>query len=216
MLFVSTSIIAQVNVGVKGGIHFADANVSGISDGILPAQNSFASFSVGTFAEVPLKNGFSFMPELNYTRKGFMVEEGFDFDILGVNIPVGAKAVTKVNYVESPLLLKYTVGNQKAKAYVIAGPSFGYASSAEVQAMATFIIDFNIGTMDVDLGGDMYNRWEVSGIIGLGGELPTSNGKFIADIRYSKGLSDVLADPIIDLNIKNQGVTMNVGYAMSF
>ncbi len=206
----------QISVGAKIGANFADTKVDGLFENLAPEPTTYTGFNAGVVAEFPINQAFSFRPEINYIQKGFTVSQSFDVDLLGIDMEVGAKARTRINYVEMPLLMKYSLGNDRAKAYVIAGPGIAYAAHAELKPVATFIIDFNLPAINIDLSNDIYQRWEISGILGAGGEVKAGNGKLFADARYNLGFTNMLNNPVVDLRIKNQGFNISAGYAWTF
>lgn len=210
------NVHAQISVGAKIGANFADTRVDGLLGNLAPEQTTFTGFTAGVMAEIPMINALSFRPELNYIQKGFTVSQSFDVDLIGIDMEVGAKARTRINYVEMPLLLKYSIGSDVAKVYAIAGPSIAYAANAELTPVATFIVDFNLPSIPINLDNNIYNRWEISGVLGAGGEVKAGNGKVFADARYNLGFTNMLNNPIVDLRIKNQGFNVSAGYAYSF
>jgi len=210
------NVNAQISVGAKVGANFADTRVDGLLGNLAPEQTTFTGFTAGVMAEIPMINALSFRPELNYIQKGFTVSQSFDVDLIGIDMEVGAKARTRINYVELPLLLKYSIGSDAAKVYAISGPSIAYAANAELNPVATFIVDFNLPSIPINLDNNIYNRWEISGILGAGGEVKAGNGKVFADARYNLGFTNMLNNPIVDLRIKNQGFNVSAGYAYSF
>lgn len=216
ILIISQNADAQISVGIKGGANFADTRVEGLIKNIAPEQHTFTGYTIGAVAEVPVLGALSFRPELNYTQKGFTVSESFDVDLLGVEMPIGAKARTRINYLELPLLLKYNIGTDAAKAYVIAGPTVAFAANAHLRPVASLLIDINLPRVPIDLSNDIYQRWEVSGTLGAGGEVKFGDGKLFADVRYNLGFTNMLDNPIVDLRIKNQGFNMSAGYAYTF
>ena len=210
------NVHAQISVGAKIGANFADTRVDGLLGNLAPEQTTFTGFTAGVMAEIPMIHALSFRPELNYIQKGFTVSQSFDVDLIGIDMEVGAKARTRINYVEMPLLLKYSIGTDAAKVYAIAGPSIAYAANAELNPVATFIVDFNLPSIPINLDNNIYNRWEISGVLGAGGEVKAGNGKVFADARYNLGFTNMLNNPIVDLRIKNQGFNVSAGYAYSF
>lgn len=210
------NINAQMSVGVKMGANFADTKVNGLLGNLAPEQTTFTGFTAGIMAEITMKDALSFRPELNYIQKGFTVSQSFDVNLIGIDMEIGAKARTRINYVEMPLLLKYSIGSDQAKIYAIAGPSIAYAANAELNPVATFIVDFNLPSIPVNLDNNIYNRWEISGVMGVGGEVKAGHGKVFTDVRYNMGFTNLLNNPIVDLRIKNQGFNISAGYAYSF
>ena len=214
--FVIFHINAQIYIGGKIGTNLADTRVNGLAENFIPEQTIYTGFTAGVMAEITITDAFSFRPELNYIQKGFIMNKDVDANLLGLNLPVGAKAKTRVNYLEVPVLLEYKMGNQLAKAYFLAGPSFGYAMNARLNPVATVIIDVNLPRVNIDLSNDIYQRIEVSGVVGAGGEVAAGNGKLFADARYQMGFTNMLSNPILDVKIKNQGFNFSAGYAYEF
>lgn len=217
LLLSETNLLnAQIHIGVKGGVNFTDQEISGFIPGLTPDPEVLPAFSLGIMAEIPIEGNFSFRPELQYIRKGFRVSENINPEFLGFPIPIGARADTRLNYLEMPLLLQYRYGNEKAGVYGIAGPSIGYAMSANIQPFATLLVTVRLPEVDINLNSDTYNRFELGGIAGLGGDLAAGNGKIFADIRYQYGFTNFLDDPIINTQFRNRGVNITAGYALKF
>ncbi|HNA94968.1 MAG TPA: outer membrane beta-barrel protein, partial [Saprospiraceae bacterium] len=102
-MFASLFVNAQISVGVKTGINFADASLSGISETLLPDAKIINTPLAGVNLQYRINEQFSFQPELNYAQRGFEAKAGTAFNVLDFNIPVGIKAITKVNYIELPV-----------------------------------------------------------------------------------------------------------------
>lgn len=212
-IFTTTLATAQVNIGVKGGLSFSDAKADVFIDAVNDAPSTYTSFVVGGLVEIPIHQNFSFQPEVLYSKKGFTLNEGTSFDVFGLNVPIGAKATTSISYIETPLLAKVKLGQGKTKIYGIVGPSIGYATSAKIQPQVTLLIDFNLPEINLDLSNNIYNRTDISGIIGGGAEYKTTTGKIFTDIRYQKSFSNIFNNPIADLSVKNSGFQWTVGYS---
>jgi hypothetical protein len=215
-IMTSTFVYSQVSIGLKGGLSITDAQAELYIDAINEAPQSFTSFLVGITSEVDIHSNLSFQPELLYIKRGFNIKEGTTFDLGGIDIPIGAKATTNINYLEVPLLAKVKYGNKKTKAYGIIGPSIGYATSARIQPKATFILDFNLPTIDINLNDEIYNRTQLSGIIGAGLERNIQNGKLFVDARYNHSFTNMIKDPVVDISVRNSGFQFSAGYAYQF
>lgn len=215
-VFTTTFSIAQVNFGVKGGLNFSDAQADVFIDAVNDAPSTYTSFVFGGIAEIPVNQYLSFQPELLHTRKGFTLDEATSLNVLGLDVPVGAKATTSISYIETPLLAKVNFGLGNTSFYGIAGPSIGYATSAKIQPKVTLLIDFNLPEVNIDLSDNMYNRTDISGIIGGGAEFGTQTGKLFTDLRYQHSFSNVFNNPIADLSVKNRGFQLTVGYSHAF
>lgn len=219
-LFTLLSVVAQAqySVGVKIGGNIANANLTGISKQILPEQLNFPGVVLGVVGEIPLQNGFSFRPELEYIQKGFTIRVAKDdiIDLFGINLGLEGKNKTRLNYLEVPLLIKYSYGNDLAKVYGIVGPSVGYALNGYARQVATLLIDINIAKQDLPLEKDAFQRFELGGIVGIGGEVKAGQGKIFGDVRYDFGINSIIHNTLIDFKARNKGPVISVGYAYNF
>ncbi len=97
---------ASVSLGLKGGLNFANLNVSSAA----AAYNSRTGYHVGAFANFKFTK-IAIQPELIYSVQGA--------DVSGSNLELG--------YINVPILLKfYLIGGLNIQA----GPQFGFLSSA--------------------------------------------------------------------------------------
>jgi len=215
-ILITSVAFAQTHFGVKTGVSITNPQTDLVIDAIDQAPRSYTSFVVGGLAEIGITEHFAFQPEVQYTKKGFGIDQGTSFDVGGMNIPIGANVETSVSYIETPLLLKGKLGQGPTKFYGVAGPSIGYGISGKIQPKVTVLIDFNLPAQDLNLDNDMYNRTEISGIIGAGVEHQVTSGKLFADARYQYGFTNLVKDPIADISIRNTGVQLAVGYSHAF
>ena len=215
-MMASTFVFGQFNLGLKTGISISDAQTELYIDAASRTPKSYTSFLVGATSEIQINRHFSFVPELQYVRRGFTINEGASFEVNGFDIPIGAKATTSINYIETPLLAKAKIGNGITNFYGVVGPSIGYATSAKIQSKVTLLIDFNLPEVNLNLNNDIYNRTEFSGVIGAGVEHNVKAGKLFADVRYSRSFTNIINDPIIDISVKNSGVQLSAGYSYQF
>ena len=208
MMMVVTGIMAQTSVGIKGGVNFGNLQVKGISSQALPNIRAISGPTFGIMVEKAISNRFSLLSEINYIQKGFLIDEGFEVNIFGMNIPIGVRAETRFNYFDFPLLAKYKVGNERVSVYLLGGPSASYASSAYIQPKATIILEFNLPRIDLDLSDDMYSQWDFAGVVGTGVEYNIGRGKVFGDVRYTHSFSNVLNNPTVNIKLKNKGFSL--------
>lgn len=207
---------AQLEVGVRTGAAFNNSKISGTVGEILPDSKINLGYSLGIYADIAMNNSFSFHPEIAYTSRGFTMDQGTNFQMLGLDIPIGVSAETQMKYLESLALLRYKIGSDRLKFFVEAGPGIGYATSAVIQPKATLFLEFNLPQVDVDLNGDTYNRTDVTANIGTGVEYDTGQGVLGANLRYSHGLANVLNDPLINTRITHQSFNLGISYGYRF
>lgn len=209
-------IDAQITFGAHGGIHTNKVLISGISDSWIPENSYWTGATAGFHMEVPLSSGLVFRPELNYTEKGFRVKEGFEFDLWNIPVPVGVEAITRVQYLEMPLLLKYTLTEGPVRPYLFGGPHLSYAVDGQVDLKAHLILDFNIASFDLDMTDNLYNQFEVGGIAGAGLAFDAGKATMFIQGSYQQGFTDMLDDPIVDIRLRNSGFNLTAGIQLPF
>lgn len=153
--------------GVKGGLNFTNLYIDEVDD-----TNMLTSFNAGVFAEFPLTQGISIMPELNFSRKGSEVEES----VLGETY----KAKFKLSYLEVPVLLKFNV---TPNFNLHAGPYFAYLLDAKTDIENS--AGENIETFNYDT--DDFDKTDFGLSAGLGFDF----NSFGIGARYNYGLSDI-------------------------
>ena len=203
---------AQVQVGFRGGVNVGTvstpAYVGGVSSLIKPSVGPTGA----VFLDIPLSSTFSFRPEVAYIQKGFKVSEGIDFNLGGFNIPIGASAAYQTQDIEVPLLLKFNIMDGPVQPYLIAGPAVSYAADGRIRTRATAI--FTTRPMDIDLNyGGTLNRWDISGVVGAGLAFEAGAGKVFGEVRYEQGFSRQIQVPVVNVNVRNQGLAVSLGYS---
>lgn len=158
----------------------AGANFANISD----ASNfdSKTGFTAGIFLGVKFSEKFAIQPELLYSQQGGDFEFG-DFDLSYVNIPV---------------IFKYYLFHGLN---IQAGPQFG------------FVVDDKISFDAIGDGvseGVKTNDFDVSGVVGLGYDLPLG---LRISARYNFGLTDVFEEggKAVDVGGKNSVISLALG-----
>lgn len=214
LLAMTVSLFGQVSIGAKAGIYHSNVAIQGIDNNLIPDTKGLTDFSGGVVSEIMFGENFGFQPELNYHKSGFQIEEGIEFDVFDIPVPLGVKAKVKVDYLTMPVLAKYNIGNGPVKGYVSAGPSFGYALQGEVRTVAKVIIDIPVWTQDINFSSGEVNRFDIGGVVGAGVSFDTGPGKLFVDARYKHGFTQVDNLSFVDLQLRNTGVGINLGYMM--
>lgn len=216
LLLSTTYSFAQISVGAKAGVYTSFIDVTDAAEGLTQNVEGLTTATFGIVSEIGLGENFAFQPELLYTTKGFKVSEGLNINLGGFPIPAGVTASTKINYLELPLLAKYKFGQERLRFNITAGPVVSYAMNGQLDTRANLLLDINPIKTNIDLDALNYERLEVSASIGAGMEYETSGGAFFADARYVHGFSDLYNAPVVDLNLKNRGIGVTLGYKVSF
>lgn len=96
------------------------------------------------------------------------------------------------NYIEVPVLAKYSFG----PVFVNAGPSIAFQMGKNDKVRSAYG-----KTKSIDFGIQM----------GAGVAIPVGPGKMILDGRYNLGFSDIADN---NLDVKNRGIAVSLGYAI--
>lgn len=139
--------------GLKAGINFAN-----VHDKANSSTDARTSFHVGGLAHIHLSREFALQPEVMYSGQGAKY---------GGN-------VTKLNYVNIPVLLQYMFGDGFR---VETGPQLGFLTSAKAKS----------GGVETDIK-DQVKKTDVSWAFGAGYLGHAGVG---VDVRYNLGISSV-------------------------
>lgn len=214
VMIVSQLITAQTQVGIQTGLQISNMRVSGIIPSLTPDVQSLSGYQLGIVANTPLASHVSFRPELNLQERGFAMHVGTEVNLFAFPIPVGVTAVTKVRYLEIPLMLEYQNGNDKIQWQVFGGPTIAYALNGRLKTIAHAILDFKLYDTSINLSDPSFNRWDNGIKIGGGISFPIAYGKFQLNASYELGLGNALNLPVVDVKLKNQGFGIQVGYSI--
>ena len=210
LLFNST-LFSQVSIGFSAGLNSSKVSSSDVA-GFSPNFKSIDGSRIAALVEVGITEKFSIQPEIAYANKGFKIKEGLDLKLFGFELPLGVEAVTKFKYVEIPLLAKYKFGDKAVKAYVVAGPNFGYATKAKLKTRANFIVDIPLTNSDINLQSNNIQRFDIGAVIGAGLDFNVGKGSLFLDARYIHGFSKIDNISIADLSVQNRSFGVSVGY----
>lgn len=198
LLFLSLAVLLSFGLahallpsfGVKGGVNLA--KYAGSDAG----TNDYKMGAVGgAFACLDLI-AIKIQPELLFSQKGAKQE----YTVLGVPTTVS----NTLNYVEIPVLLKFSFGKIIVPS-IYAGPAFGTLMSA---------------TAKIEAGGlsasgdikDQLNGTDLGLVFGAEVKLPV---KLSVEARYNMGLSKVPKEVLgVQPDVKNSTVSVMLGYYM--
>ncbi len=188
LFFVFHASIAQTwEFGVKAGVNASNCN---------NIDTDFIfGFSTGAFGSLHLGK-IIFQPELLYSQQGGSARLEFRDNH---NVPMGSADVkTKVNYLNVPLLIKFSPWK---RINLLGGPQVGFPVAAKIQtSMAN-------GAFNTDLMRSTQTVF--SAIAGVGYEF--DNGLTL-DTRYDFGLTNIFKSDGLDR--KNRVIQFTVGYKL--
>lgn len=126
---------AQTQIGIHGGLSVPD--LSGGNNEISRGYTSRLAPNFGIAANFRITRNFSIQPEINFDGQGGQ-RNGLQ-PVTSTNLPplpsggyyyADFKNTSILNYLEIPILAKYTFGRKGVRFYVNAGPYFGYLLNA--------------------------------------------------------------------------------------
>lgn len=180
MLFAQLRHEQQSQLGLRAGVNFATiddglAQLEGIDD-----ESRRARLTLGVATSFWMGQVMAFAPEVNFSQRGYRAT--------GTTLVGEAYTHTyDYNYIEIPLLLRATFGQQLVRGYINAGPSVGYMLSGKET------INNSGGTTEnkIDTEDEIYNILEVGAAAGGGLHFNTLAGSFMLDLRYYTAFTDL-------------------------
>jgi hypothetical protein len=165
--------------GVRAG-----GNTSSI-DAFFPGYTSLRGFHVGVFVELAITNELSFMPEIEYGRRGYGIRgEGIDQPTF-----TPFEASTRLDFISLPILFRlHTPFADQMSIFAVAGPRLD------------FLVGRDAGTWDVGQGpredelAEALDSFGAGGSFGFGGALHGLVGReFRLEGRLNYGVTDWLS-----------------------
>lgn len=218
-------------LGIKGGLSIPE-----LSGGNTPQSQGYKSRTApafGILAYRDLSDHFALQVELSYVSQGG-VKKGLQIldpaMLTGLPVPSGTplyasfKTEAIMNYIEIPLLAKYTIPVFKThKFYIDAGPNFGYLANAKTRTSGMSLIYLDpsgqqsvpgVPAQDFKAETDIKNDLKKMNI-GITGGVGISKtfgpGDLVIDVRGSYGFTNVQKDPVNGKN--NTGcLVISLGY----
>ncbi|MFM6976131.1 MAG: porin family protein [Sphingobacteriaceae bacterium] len=182
ILLLSSSAWAQVLFGVTGGVNAS--NMRKLFMGEAESGNYKIGYQAGAFAQIGITYDLSIQPELHFSQMGAKFTDSNN-----------AKFTSEINYVTFPLLARVRLAEEIG---LFIGPQVGYLISAR----------------DVYAGGNVdmkhyYKKTDFSVV--LGAEYVTWLN-VVLGARYQNSVSEVAQNTDLGPSIKNNGLTLSVGY----
>jgi hypothetical protein len=162
---------AQVTGAVKVGANWSKIKFE--EDDFSDSSDMKTGLIVGVAVDVPIAPMFSFQPEFLYSQKGgkngALTDDDPDFE-----------ASVKLDMFQIPLLLKVGATEGPFRPFIVAGPAFGFVTSAKTKFEA-------FGEVEEDDIKDDVETVEISGVIGGGIQF----GRGIIEYRYDHGFKNL-------------------------
>lgn len=196
LLLLSSAAQAQVSVGVRGGLSYSELVGAEIN------TDSKTGFMAGAYVGIQISGAWVVQPEVSYIQKGAKVQ-GSDI-ITGEPLSV----TTDIDYVELllPVGIILAVESESVQPRLYAGPALGLALSCEVKP------DTEEPPSDCK---DSIKSSDFGLVFGIGIELGSGPGAFLADLRYDYGIADI-NDTEDNITNKNRSIQLLIGYRRHF
>jgi len=211
-----SELSAQQSIGLRGDALFSNVSVRGIGD-LVPDPDFITRPGFSLLYEKTLSDNLSIRTGLGYQERGFTAAAAYDLRLLGIDLPVGIRVITEVDYLTVPMELKLSLGNGAVVTpYLSAGVAASYATGARLREIVSLLVDINVGRQKINLSNTLFDRWELAGKAGLGLDIEAPNGKIFLEASYQAGLTNMLDDPILAIRLKNQNIAVGAGYRFFF
>ncbi len=166
---------AQVGIGLTGGVNLATA---GGADRF-PGTKNLTAYAAGAYLDIDVPFLLSVQPEILYSVKGYTTELSYP----SLGIPTTTKGTVKLNYLEVPVLFKYSLPVPLLKPNVFVGPSVGILLSAHGTIETT-----GQPTQESDLKSS-YKSTDWGAVFGAGASVFAIN----LNVRYTLGLTKLVS-----------------------
>jgi Outer membrane protein beta-barrel domain len=181
----------DLHFGLRGGVNLANI----IRDDNTNASSEMkVGFNAGAFLEIPIVNGFSIQPEVQYSQKGYKASGTF----------LGSPYVYKANtdYVDVPVLAKFSPSKSFG---IVVGPQLSFLTSTTYKFTTNNTAYENV----VNNNNNDLEKNILGGVVGL--EVGASNVIFSA--RYSLDFKKNEGDGTSSTpKYKNQVVGLSLGF----
>ena len=200
---------AQVTFGIRTGLNYANWQGAGINslNNIVAYTKGFVTttsrkaFHIGGYADIPLGNGMSFEPGLQYSQKGYVLKGDLAITALKF-IGVNASAKVESNYIDIPLLLKADLSKGLS---IYAGPQVSFLVHSDFHLNAG-ILGISLYNKKIDITSD-FNKTDLGLSGGIGYQF--SNG-INMKAGYDYGLTRL--DKNDSYKAYNRVVKISLGY----
>lgn len=171
LVLASSHLVHAVEFGVKCG--WNTSSMTGLK--AIWEKTNRQGMSIGAFASFSLSGSLEVQPEIYYTQKGVKADVG--------EWGVPYIYTYKMDYLEVPVLLKWSLTDGSLSPYLIAGPYLGFKGSFKLKVE---------GEGAVEEGSVGYFKDSDFGVaVGAGLALKQGHGAFLLEVRYTLGLSKI-------------------------
>lgn len=188
LVFAMSASAQEEGVGLTAKGFKVGLNMANLAGDDIEGTDTKMGFAFGGFFTYNFSPTFALQPEFLYTMKGTSISEmGLDIDF-------------KLNYIEIPVLFKFTFGEGTTKPCFFAGPAVAFLMTAEAEALG-ITIDLKDDTKSMDMGI----------VFGGGVGFAMGSGTMTFDGRYTMGMTSI-DDTEYEDDVKNTNISFMLGY----
>jgi hypothetical protein len=207
----------KVGVTVEAGSSNIDVNGLGILDMVAPYIKSIPQYNAGLVYEWQMDPQWSVVTGARFASRGFEMKDDVNINLLGLDLPLGARINTRLHYLEVPAVIQYHFVKKGISPYLKAGVAAGYAIEGKIQPYVNAIINWKLPAIPINLENESYNRFDISAMGGAGVSIPTNDiGSIQFEVNYRHSLNDMFQDKITDIRIKSNGISAGISYTIRF
>ena len=199
LLSISYSIFSQeLTLGPRFGLNMGSiTNYSSLLSDDYVQNGQLLSVHFGAVAELEITNGLSVQTEVLFSQKGhklLLIGDSTDFNIDGYQS-------VRLNYIEIPILARYTFGGNGVGFFINGGPYWGSFLNAKEKIKYDKYIGEEVHSVNNKFAiNDIYgwnndevvfNTQDVGLVVGAGFKYDTGLGNFIIDFRYTFSYRDL-------------------------
>ncbi len=205
---------AQFSAGIHSGLAFSNIEMKGNLGTLQNATDALVSPQVGAFAQYEWSPGIALRSGIQYVQRGLTIHERTHLNVFDIPIPVGISTDLRIKYLEIPLEVVYRRNFGHFAPYVTAGAGVAQALDARLQPRVTALLDFNLPDVNINL--EDFNSTTVFGKAGMGISYQTAGGSLFIEGTYRHDFETLKPNFLVDLDLKNKGFSVGIGYVMSF
>jgi hypothetical protein len=212
-LFVfSSASHAQLSVGLRGGVNFANLNLEG-QDELSFKPKTRLNFAV--LFNIPLSNTTSIQIEPGFSQRGGRLDNTAEGIVNNIPFLVESKGKLSINYIEMPVLFQYKPKIGNLEGIFSLGPEVRIMTGdmklkqSVKQYINGEIIQEN--STEISLNGtDAFKKFDYGLVGGVGVAYPLGTIKVFGEARYHFGLNNLNSS---DETVKayNRGASVHVG-----
>ena len=209
MSFFIMSANAQVKLGLQAGINLADVSVNPLPQGYETSMRT--GFMAGGIIN------FNFSPILSLQAEPAYIQKGSSADISGTENGVNIKAegTYSADYIDIPVLLKASFGDQQVKPFLMAGISVAILLGDVKLSLDKITMNGQdvTGQVPSDQKEQIQSAKSTDFVLNLGGgvSIPLEQIELFIEGQYNLGLTNVNDEPNDDTSIKTRGIQIKAG-----